>query len=418
MLFLTIPLALTLSSVAQALLVVPTSPQCADLCGNTLDSTSGYEISCSDSAYAGSTYGADFESCVSCEIASTYYDNTTQTSDLQWALYNLRYALSWCLFGFDNNTQVADTPCLTSLSCGPLQSAFEYDSLDQNASLYGYCPFMNSVSVPKCSQCLAELGNEHYLSNFVTALEAACVQQPADGATISIQGSLFSSTSVNITTPSATPISTYTASTGGFTLGAKIGIVVAGIVVILVISGCCIIWRGKRRRRRVLAEKAKANGYEWQPKHGATSNSPKEQSGGYFDSPQSQRPFANAWGHDDNSPASAVEKAYFSPYSSQYTSPVSAHDRLVQAQEWPRDNKQAFSPDGPSHVPDWQVDSKRGFPGLGMEEEAGERIEMTGINNPSDARSWNQHVAPVLSHPGPGRGVTGLAEDVKNGHGL
>jgi hypothetical protein len=113
MLRLYIPVAVTFSAVAQALLVVPTSPNCADLCGNALDRTSGSEITCTDSGYSSSTYGADFEACIACEISSTYYDPTTQISDLHWALYNIRFALSWCLFGWDNNTNIADTPCIT-----------------------------------------------------------------------------------------------------------------------------------------------------------------------------------------------------------------------------------------------------------------------------------------------------------------
>jgi hypothetical protein len=110
---LSIALIISAANIAQALLVAPSSPQCAVLCGNELSSTSGQEITCGDSDYSSSTYGATFESCVACELSSTYVDPVTQQSDLQWGLYNLRFALSWCLWGFDNNTAIADTPCLT-----------------------------------------------------------------------------------------------------------------------------------------------------------------------------------------------------------------------------------------------------------------------------------------------------------------
>jgi hypothetical protein len=344
MLFLSIPIAVTFSVAAQALVVNPNSP-CADLCGNSLGSTSGSEITCDDASYASSTYGAAFKSCISCELSSTYFDPTTKISDLQYGLYNLRFALSWCLFGWDNNTQIANTPCLTSFSCGPIQSAFEYDSLNQNASSYSYCPLMNSVSVPKCSACLSEMNNENYLSNFVTVLEAACQQQPVPGGTLSVQGSVFSETIVNITTatPSASSSAVYQAGANGLTRGAIIGIVIGGLVFLVTVAGFCVVWQGKRRRRRILAEKARASGYEWQAKHGAIGNSPQEHSGPFFDSPLSQRPFANAWGDHEASPVSAnVEKAYFSPYSSQYTSPVSANDRPMHPQEWPTDNTKIF----------------------------------------------------------------------------
>jgi hypothetical protein len=168
-----------------------------------------------------------------------------------------------------------------------------------------------------------------------------------------------------------------------------------------------------------LAEKARASGYEWQVKHGAMGNSPQQNSGPFFDSPQSQRPFANAWGHEESSPASAnVEKAYFSPYSSQYTSPVSANDRITHPQEWPGDHKKTLSPDGPSHTSDWPVDNKRGLSALGVSEGEGENIEMKGIRT-SEARSWRENVAPVLSHPGRGRSSSfGLTEVDADGNAV
>ncbi len=70
-------------------------------------------MTCDDADYASSTYGATFKACLACELSSTYVDPNTKESDLQWAIYNLRYALSWCLFGFNNNTDLANTPCLT-----------------------------------------------------------------------------------------------------------------------------------------------------------------------------------------------------------------------------------------------------------------------------------------------------------------
>lgn len=101
-----------LPSLSCALLVAPNSP-CSASCGNVLTSTSGAEITCLDQDYASTTYGATFETCVNCEIASTYVDPQSGMTDLQAALYNVRFALSWCLFGYDNNTQAADSQCLT-----------------------------------------------------------------------------------------------------------------------------------------------------------------------------------------------------------------------------------------------------------------------------------------------------------------
>src|SRR5271156_5291076 len=70
-----------LATSAHALLVAPSS-QCAVQCGNFLSSTSGSDITCSDSAYANTVAGSTFESCIACELNSTYVDPVTKQSDL------------------------------------------------------------------------------------------------------------------------------------------------------------------------------------------------------------------------------------------------------------------------------------------------------------------------------------------------
>ena len=107
-----VALGLLIPSLTYGLLVNPSSP-CADQCGNVLDSTSGSEISCEDANYGSAVYGGTFKTCLTCELSSTYVDPSTKYSDLQFGLYNLRFALSWCLFGWENNTSVLNTPCLT-----------------------------------------------------------------------------------------------------------------------------------------------------------------------------------------------------------------------------------------------------------------------------------------------------------------
>lgn len=455
MVFFSLPVALGLLTVAQALLVTPSSPQCADLCGNNLASTSGSEITCSDSDYSSSTYGAAFKACLACEMGSTYYDPATQISDLHWAIYNLRFALSWCVFGADNNTQIPNTPCMTSLSCGGLQNAFEFDSLSTDAATYAYCPLMYSVNIPKCTGCLNELQNNHFLANFVIALNAACIQQPALGSTISLQGSLFSTTIVNITTPTGTASSTtYAPSGGGLNLMAKVGIVIGGLVVLLAIGGFLVVCTGKRRRRQTLARKARESELEWEKKHAEImqqehATPPQRYSQPFFDSPASQRPFAKApWGGGDNYEVSPVEKVYFSPYASQYTSPVSAVDHYaspisaidryhdpVSAVDmmnhapvrWPspataREYKKPLSPDGPSSAPEWPRDKKQDITTLGMEDDKVESIELRGmtppINSSADVKAWTP--APLLTRPVRGRAMSiALTEsDAKDGNAL
>lgn len=135
---------------------------------------------------------------------------------------------------------------------------------------------------------------------------------------------------MNITTP----ISTATAAASSqassqvaknLTLSAMVGAAIGGLVLLLMILGCCVVFWGKRRRRKAL-ERAQArlsvNGFrpataDVEPKWG--QNAP----GGWM---QDETPTtAGGYGSD---------KQNFSPYSSRYTSPVSARDMLNPKSLW------------------------------------------------------------------------------------
>jgi len=101
------------------------------------------------------------------------------------------------------------------------------------------------------------------------------------------------------------------------------------------------------------------------------------------------------WGNTpvEESPATGFGvKVYFSPYSSQYSSPVSANEQQqVVGREWPIDRKGSLS----------------GIAGLGRSRSIEKRP-----HTPDGDRIEMQNVAPVLLHPGNGRGNHyGLTED-------
>ncbi|RDL35224.1 Uncharacterized protein BP5553_07155 [Venustampulla echinocandica] len=414
----TLVLLTTFAPSTLALQSISSSP-CAVQCGNVQGNTTGSDIACRDDTY-GALPGLSFETCVKCQLTSTYVDPATKQTDLRWGLYNLRYAVSWCLFGYPNNTNAGSTPCKTGPACGPLESAFEFDSLSPAAGTYSFCPTYSADIVGKCNLCLANQHDQIFLRNFATVLNAACQQQPTPGKTISIEGSVFSSDAVNITNPSSIPTSSFNGpATGGLNLGSKIGIAVGAILLFLIITGFCIIWNGKRRRRRILRQRQRESGYsDWRQQHhfqddvGAhpPQGTPQMQdgsssAGGFFDSPQSTRPLmpSRPWAtgaREEESPVSAVgEKAYFSPYSSHYSSPVSAHDQLqMSGMEWPMDRKGSASGYG---------GGKGKMPEKVEREPEGDQIEM-------------QNVAPVLLHPGHGRGGSaGLdGDDSRRGNAL
>lgn len=251
----------------------------------------------------------------------------------------------------------------------------------------------------------------------MTALNGACQQQPVPGSLVSLQGSLFSTTQTNITAPSATPSGTYTPSNSKFPLGAKIGVAVAGVIVILVIAGVCIIWRGKRRRRSFLRKHQQETGYaDWVAAQqsqntpmspsfpSATFRSPRsprrdmfeadtphpDNGGPFWDSPQSQKPLVSnmPWGGgaaEDISPAN--EKVYFSPYTSHHTSPVSATDHVQPVgQQWPLNKAE-------------NVGGTSGFVGTPQARSRSREKK----DKPGDHFEMQSVGAPTLHHPGHGR---------------
>ncbi|EKD17891.1 uncharacterized protein L3040_004431 [Drepanopeziza brunnea f. sp. 'multigermtubi'] len=406
----TLVLITSFASTTSALLASTSSP-CASQCGNTLDSTSGSDIACSNAEFESTNAGTVFENCISCQVRSNYVDPVTKQSDLHWAIYNIRYAVSWCLFGYPNNENVISTPCTTSKSCGLLKAGFVHDSLSSNASTYGFCALVPATDISKCTSCLSFQTSEFYLKNFVTALDAACQQQPTPGNTINIEGSLFSTTAVNITTGSARPASTYKPDDHALTLGAKVGIAVGGLVALLSISGFCIVWRGKRRRRMFLLKHQQETGYaDWLVQKKSAFMSPQISSpGAFFDSPQSQRPLVSSqpWPRPrqgGDSPASAMGDGAYSTYSSQYSSPTDASDRFQtsgSSREWPRE---------------WPVDRKSSIGGS-----SGVRSRSREKHEPTAEIIEMQNVAPVLLHPGHGRGTAShLTEDdvQRGGHAV
>ncbi|KAJ2904861.1 hypothetical protein MKZ38_007053 [Zalerion maritima] len=379
------------ASTVNALLVTDGSP-CASKCGNVLDSDSPSDMSCSASEYEGSA-GVVFERCVNCELTSTYADGSE--TDLQWMLYNLRYATSFCLFGYPNHTDWDDNPCRTRTACGPLEDAIKLNSLATNVTAYEYCSSWDAGQVSDCNACL-ENGEQFYgLRNFVTILDAACLQLPETGGVVSIEGDPFSLTQVNITNSTEIgDVSDYEA--GSFSIGAKVGVAVAGVLVLLATIGICIVWNGKRRRRAFLRKLEKEHGPgAWPNYHPGGAD--------MFETPISQKPFAG-WTDSPLTPSEKQFPKYFSPYSSQYNSPTSAVDAQPQYQ-WP-DKAQAqqmtigLALGGAS-------DNRNSSPreaGSSSKGKEREEYEMTDVDSRGNEYMPKVPDAPVLHHPGYGRG--------------
>jgi len=116
---------------------------------------------------------------------------------------------------------------------------------------------------------------------------------------------------------------------GALSLGAKVGIVISGLLFLLGVAGFTIVWCGKRRRRANLAEYAKR-----QTEY--TGSGGRRPLGGHVST--AWVPHSGGGEGQDESPATAggygSDKHGFSPYSSRYSSPVSARDGLAASQSW------------------------------------------------------------------------------------
>ncbi|KND93574.1 hypothetical protein TOPH_01851 [Tolypocladium ophioglossoides CBS 100239] len=402
---------------AQAILVAPGSP-CSANCGNVLDSTSPDDVVCPQNYYSGAT-GQLFQGCVQCEMQSTYHSNND--SDVQSMLYNLRYAVSYCLFGVPDNKNVVNTPCITSKACGPFRDAIEYKNLSSKYKSFEYCdqwPVTDGLDFKGCTDCLQAAGNL-YLANFVTTLQAGCAQRPAPGIFIGLDGNVFSSNQVNITAPTPTPsVNPEWFDQGPLNLGAKVGIAIGGFVFLLVILGCGIVLNGRRRRKAYLRKlEATCVQQGWPSPNaqarGDMAETPASQPAfrEWDDTPLSQQPLR---GWDDSPMTASPEKpfpTYFSPYSSQYNSPVSAQDG--QNMQWPqgavgRTQNIGLALGGEVSGPDvsgghWTPSS---FDGKGKaREEAYEMHEVDSAESGSSKRyvGMPRTETPVLGHPGYGR---------------
>lgn len=249
---------------------------------------------------------------------------------------------------------------LTSISrraCGILKDALEYGNFSTLVGPYDYCQhWVFDDLLTGCENCL-RASDADYLANMVALLQVGCNQKPAPGATVAVKGSIFSTTMLNETTP--TPINSWTgdSNSGPLTLGAKVGIAIGGTCLLLAAAGFCIVCNGRRRRRaylRKLEMRQKDAGW---PHPGSMSGAGGRGAGGGVvhrgpdmnETPLSQKPLRGGW---DDSPLSATASdpsygRYFSPYSSQYNSPVSASDTpAIPAQQWPQSFHDHLSPHG------------------------------------------------------------------------
>ncbi|KAK2594909.1 hypothetical protein QQS21_007357 [Conoideocrella luteorostrata] len=420
-------LALSALLLAGQAVLCPPGSQCATNCGNVLAATSPDDLVCDQQAFKSDPAGQLFAGCVDCQRSSIYHAGND--SDIQSMLYNVRYALSYCVWGSVpvKNPKVVDTPCITSKACGPFKDAVQFKNLSAEYDAFQHCdiwPTYDTLDFQGCTDCLQAEGR-YTMANFVTALQAGCQQKPAPGFFIGLDGEIFSTTAVQLSTPSPTSsINPAWFDNGPLSLGAKVGIAIGSLIGLLILLGCGIVCNGKRRRRAYLRNldiKTAQRGWPSpnpQREMDQTPSVANQSFRGYDDTPLSQRPLrgwddtpvsqqqARGW---DDSPMSANSDQhfprYFSPYSSQYNSPVSA--QAAHAMQWPhaaltQNHQTGVASAGEASATHFSsgYEDKGKSKVEAYEMHEVDRSENGSANSPTGVE---RNVTPVLGHPGYGR---------------
>ncbi|KAI5924157.1 hypothetical protein F4810DRAFT_665957 [Camillea tinctor] len=263
-----------------ALQVTPGST-CAALCLDNPESdpldpassnTRSSDIVCSDEDYDSVSTGIKYKNCLDCLQKSNATSGTE--SDTAWFLYNVRYSVDVCLFGFPNVSQEISSPCDIDYGCAPLKKALETGILNSTAGQYEYCTAdggrFTATQLDSCVQCFASSSNQEYMANFIIALQAGCQQKPQPGTLLGLSGSLFTSSLVNITDPPVQQTSDDNKDDSGvMTTGAIAGIAIGAAL--LFIGGTALFWVYHRKQKRLYGAPI---GSDYDPRNGCQSITP------------------------------------------------------------------------------------------------------------------------------------------------
>ncbi|KGO75667.1 hypothetical protein PITC_030190 [Penicillium italicum] len=231
-----------------ALITTPGSP-CTDVCGQTANTTSS-EIVCADQSYSQTSVGKSFEKCISCQLDSKFNDENTGESDVNWGLYNLRYAFSTCVFGFPDLISNISTPC--PVACDGVRLAVETNIEDPGTSnLDSWCdaPSFADNVVNTCEFCYNLTANQVYMANFLESIRYNCHFKTVTGDAFDIAPTRIFTQSL---LPSSLSLTTSLPKLSKLDLGVIIAVPVVGflILVVLVATGCYFFIRHRRKKAR------------------------------------------------------------------------------------------------------------------------------------------------------------------------
>ncbi|KAF3387103.1 hypothetical protein F1880_000817 [Penicillium rolfsii] len=227
---------------------------CASICNKVSTNTTASEIVCLDNHFDDSK-GKTFEDCVTCQLQSTYVDRLSGETDVNWGLYNLRYAFTTCVFGFPESAANISTPC--TVGCGGIQNAVEVDLTTPSANNFNdWCTatgFADNV-INDCEFCYNltyhQVNPQVYMANFLESIRYNCHYKASVGFAFDIAPSrIFTETLL----PSSMSFPSPTHTGSGVNLGVVIAVPIVGFIIILCSLGVCcfffIRWRRKSVRR-------------------------------------------------------------------------------------------------------------------------------------------------------------------------
>ncbi|KAJ5108078.1 hypothetical protein N7456_004753 [Penicillium angulare] len=229
---------------------VASGSPCASRCNKwgSSDNTTSSEISCVDGAFNTTSKGKDFQDCITCGLKSTYEDETSGATDVNWALFNLRYALSSCIFEYPDHVSNVSTPC--PVACGTVQPAIQLDIEDPTVDNIGtWCDsssFADNV-INTCEFCYNLTSNQIYLANFMESIRYNCHFPTVTGDEFAVSPSRIFTESL---LPSSMSLSTPSSGGSHVNLGLVIAVpVLAFIIICLGIGTCCFFYIRYRRRK-------------------------------------------------------------------------------------------------------------------------------------------------------------------------
>lgn len=146
---------------------VPDSP-CSDVCSGKSQNTLDNAVVCLDRDYFNTTEGIAFRSCTACELNSTAVDAAKNQSDVDWALFNMRYTVSECLFAVPEQRISISNPCV--VTCEPLAQAIEFQLSNDSSTFNPSLSFCNAAqfddtTINNCAFCYGLIPEQLFLAN-------------------------------------------------------------------------------------------------------------------------------------------------------------------------------------------------------------------------------------------------------------